>query len=105
MSDSLTKRQTRLLRHEAYLLHWENYIRRTRHVAFWLAIFFIGIWLMLSISDIAPSEELFELLYMPVFLFFCVYTTNLQIRHIDSIKYHIEREKVSMPESQATRLQ
>lgn len=35
------------------------------------------------------------ILYLPVVLILCTYTTRLQIRHIDSIRYHMEREKTA----------
>ncbi len=85
------KKQNKLLRHEARLLRRENYIRRTRHVAFWLAILMFGIFFVHPMLDICTMEQAMDMMVLPACLMLCVYTTTLQIRHIDSIKYHQSR--------------
>jgi hypothetical protein len=75
---------------EARLLRWESYIRRTRHVTFWLGVlaitmlFFLG---MIGEGTGGYADDL-SMLWVGVFLLAVAYETHLKVRHIDSIKYH-----------------
>ena len=80
----------RIEKREARLLRWESYIRRTRHVAFWLGILVIALPIILQAAGIQTSGDNEEASLIGTGLFFLLwaYTTNLQVRHIESIKYH-----------------
>jgi hypothetical protein len=83
---------TRLLAYEARLLRWENYIRRTHHVACGFAILSI---LVFATFELMPDSNVLidrETWLLPVMMLLTVYTTRLQIRHIDSIKFHQSRD-------------
>jgi hypothetical protein len=88
MSDHkrIEKRETRLLR-------WESYIRRTRHVAFWLGVLVFALPFVLDITGSLPgsglsASESTSTLWAGVFFLAVAYETHLKVRHIESIQYH-----------------
>lgn len=84
MANSIEKREARLLR-------WEPYLRRTRHVTFWLGILIIVLPLALTALNALPTEDASEpAIWVGVFLLVWAYESHLKVRHIESIKFHRE---------------
>ncbi|MFI4861302.1 MAG: hypothetical protein ACIAXF_11540 [Phycisphaerales bacterium JB063] len=84
---------TTLEKREMRLLRWEAYLRRTRHVAFWLGVLVIVLPPVLNLWGGLPDEQPSERMYwVGLFLFFWAYIAHLKVRHIESIKFHREAE-------------
>lgn len=82
MTNHIQKREARLLRREAYL-------RRTRHVAFWLGIMVIVMPIVLRALNVLPANWAFEHTVWPgLFSLVLAYNAHLKLRHIKSIKLH-----------------
>lgn len=80
---------THLKKREARLLRRESYIRRTRHVCFWFGVLAVVMSVVTSVSGVFPEQQSgADFLILGAFMFLCAYTTNLQVRHIESIKAH-----------------
>lgn len=81
---------TAIEKREARLLRWETYLRRTRHVAFWLGVLVIVMTIVLSAWEVQSAEDVVPQVWLGVFLFASAYDAHLKIRHIESIKFHRE---------------
>lgn len=81
MSSSIERREARLLR-------WESYLRRTRHVAFWLGIMGIVMPLGLGALHVIPVDHVPQVAGAGLFFLVWAYEAHLKVRHIESIKFH-----------------
>jgi len=84
---------TPIEKREARLLRWESYLRRTRHVAFWLGVLVIVLPILLSVWDALPAEDASEpTVWVGIFFLVWAYEAHLKVRHIESIKFHREAD-------------
>lgn len=82
---------TTIEKREARLLRWETYLRRTRHVAFWLGLLVFVLPIVNQAWGALPAEDRPERMYgAALFMMVWAYAAHLKIRHIESIKFHRE---------------
>jgi len=91
-------------RSDQRLLKWENYLRRTRHVAWGLAVLFVVVvFIELYFANYHPGgkplsldDSIYQYLLFGFFLVWG-YLCHLKLRHIQSIKHY--QSQINQPKN------